>query len=88
MIKGEQGEGFVYEIVADSHASGHITEIMDIDLNEATIASPFEGVEPLGGRDPDQDVFKENADVWESGSMDTGIDDVHPSHSFQHRSSF
>ena len=38
MIKGEQGEGFIYEIVTDSHTLGHIKEIMDIDLNEATLA--------------------------------------------------
>ena len=90
MIEGEQGEGFIYEIVADSHTSGHIEEIMDVDLNEATLASPFEGVEPLGARDPDYNVetHEENADVWESGSMDTGMNDVHPSHSFQRRSSF
>ena len=89
MIKGEQGEGFIYEIVADSHTSGHIEEIMDVDLNEATLASPFEGVEPLGARDPDySETCEENADVWESGSMDTGMNDVHPPHSFQRRSSF
>ena len=90
MIEGEQGEGFIYEIVADSHTSAHIKEVMDIDLNEATLASPFEGVKPLGGRDPDfnVEIHEENADVWESGSMDTGMNDVHPSHSFQHRSSF
>ena len=90
MIEGEQGEGFIYEIVADSHTSGHIEEIMDIDLNEATLASPFEGVEPLGARDPDfnVEIHEENADVWESGCKDTGMNDVHPSHSFQHRSSF
>ena len=93
MIKGEQGEGFIYEIVTNSNTVGHIEEIMDIDLNEATLASPFEGVEPLGGRDPDYDVETyekdaENSDVWESGDMDTGMNDVHPSHSFQHCSSF
>ena len=88
MIEREQGEGFIHEIVANSHASGQITEIMDIDLNEATLASLFKGVEPLGGRDPDQGIFEENTDVWESGSMDTGMNDVHPSHSFQCCSSF
>ena len=90
MIEGEQGEGFIYKIVTDSNASGQIEEIMDIDLNEATLASPFEGVEPLETRDPDYNVeiHEENADVWESGSMDTGMNNVHPSHSFQCRSSF
>ena len=90
MIKGEQGEGFIHEIVANSHTLAHIEEIMDIDLNEATLASLFEGVEPLGGRDPDFNIkiHEENADVWESGSMDTGMNDVHQFHSFQRRSSF
>ena len=90
MIEGEQGEGFIYEIVADSHTLAHIEEIMDVDLNEAILASPFEGVEPLGGRDPDYNVetYEENANVWESGSMDTGMNDVHPSHSFQRHFSF
>ena len=90
MIEGEQGEGFIYEIVTNSNASGHIKEIMDIDINEATLASPFEGVELLGARDPNYNVeiHEENIDVWESGSMDTGMNDVHPSHSFQRRSSF
>ena len=63
---------------------GHIEEIMDIDLNEATLASPFEGVELLGTRDPDYniEIYEENTDVWESGSMDTGMNNVYPSHSF------
>ena len=90
MIEGEQGEGFIYEIVAENNTSGHIEEIMDIDLNKAILASLFEGVEPLGARDPDYNVgiYKENADVWESGSVDTGMNDVHPPHSFQCRFSF
>ena len=45
MIEGEQGEGFIYEIIADSHTSANIQEIMDVDLNEATPASPFEDVQ-------------------------------------------
>ena len=65
MIKGEQGEGFIHEIVTDSKTSGHIEEIMDTDLNEATLASPFEGVEPLGARNSNYNVemYEENADV-------------------------
>ena len=64
MIKGEQGKGFIYEIVADSNALQQITE-MDIDLNEVTLASLFKEVEPLGSRDPDLNVemYEENADV-------------------------
>ena len=90
MIEEEQSEGFIYEIVADSHTLAHIEEIMDVDLNEATLASPFKGVEPLRSRDPDYNVeiHEENADVWENGSMDTGMNDVYPSHSFQRHSSF
>ena len=90
MIEREQGEGFIYEIVTNSNTSGHIEEIMDIDLNKATLASLFEGVEPLGSRDSNYNVetCEENADVWESGSMDTGMNDVHLSHSFQCHSSF
>ena len=90
MIKGEQGEGFIYEIVANSNASGYIEEIMDIDLNKATLASLFDEAKLLETRDPDYNVeiHEENADVWESGSMDIGMNDVHPSHSFQHCSSF
>ena len=90
MIEGEQGEGFIYKIVADSNTSAHIEEIMDTDLNEAILVSPFEGIEPMGARDSDYNVetHKENADVWESDSMDTGMDDVHPHHSFQCCSSF
>ena len=90
MIEREQGEGFIYEIVTDSNTLGHIEEIMDTDLNEATLASPFKGVKPLGARDPDYNVkmYEENANVWESGSMDTGMDNVHPHHSFQHHSPF
>ena len=90
IIEGEQGEGFIYEIVADGHTSGHIEEIVDNNLNEATLASPFEGVEPLGARDSNYSVemYDENTNVWERGSMDTGMDDIHPHHSFQCRSSF
>ena len=92
MIEGEQGEGFIYEIVADSNTLGHIEEIMDTDINEATLASLFKGVEPLGARDPDYNIeaYEENANVWENGNidMDTGMDDVHPHHSFQCCSSF
>ena len=47
MIKGEQGEGFIHEIIADSNTSTHIKEIMDIGLNEATLASSFESAEPM-----------------------------------------
>ena len=32
MIEGEQGKGFIYEIIADSHILAHIEEIMDTDL--------------------------------------------------------
>ena len=92
MIEGEQGEGFICEIVTDSNGLGHIEEIMDTDLNEATLASLFEGVEPLGARDPDYNVeaYEENADVWEDRNidMDIGMNDVHPHHSFQCCSSF
>ena len=46
----------------------------------------------MGARDPDYNVqaYKENANVWEKGdiNMDTGMDNVHPHHSFQHHSSF
>ena len=92
MIKEEQGEGFIYKIVADSNTSAHIKEIMNTDLNEAILASPFEGAEPLGARDPDYNIkaYEESANVWENGNvdMDTGMDDVHPHNSFQRCSSF
>ena len=92
MIKGEQDEGFIYEIVADSHTLAYIKEINDTDLNEATLASPFEEVDSMGARDSNYNVkvYKENSNVWEKGDMDvdTGIDDVHPHPSFLHCSSF
>ena len=92
MIEGEQGEGFIYEIVINNNTSAHIEGIMDTDLNEATLVSPFKGVEPLGARDPDYNIeaYEENANVWENRNinMDTGMDDVYPHHSFQHHSSF
>ena len=90
MIRGEQGEGLIYEIITNNQTSGYIKEIIETDLNEATLASPFEGVTPMGARDPNYNVeiYEENADVWENGSIDTGMDDVHPHHSFQCRSSF
>ena len=92
MIKGEQDKGFIYEIIADSHTLAHIEEIMDTDLNEATLASPFEGAEPMVARDPNYSIkaYEENANVWQQGQMvmDTGMDDVHPHHFFQCHSSF
>ena len=65
---------------------------MDTDLNEATLASPFEDVVPMGARDADYNVeaYKENTNIWEAGTMDidTGMDDVHPKPSFLQCSSF
>ena len=90
MIEGEQGEGFIYEIIADTGTSGFTEEIMDTEFHEATLASPFDNTSPIGARDLDLNVetYEENADVWETGSIDTGMDDVHPRNSFQHHSSF
>ena len=41
---------------------------MDTDLNEATLASPFEDVSPMGARDPDMSIktYEENANVWQT----------------------
>ena len=93
MLEGEQGEGFIYEIMTDVvevGTSGFIEEIMDTDLHEATLASPFDDASPMGARDSKSivETYEENADVWETGSMNTGMDDVHPHHSFQCCSSF
>ena len=94
MIEGEQGEGFIYKIIANSNTLTHIEEIMDTDLNETTLASPFEGVEPLGARDPDYNVeaygLEENANVWAEGDMDMdiGMNDVNTCPSFLCCSSF
>ena len=43
MIEGEQGEGFVYEMITDGATSAHI-EIAGDHLNEAILASPFEDI--------------------------------------------
>ena len=65
MIEGEQGKGFIYEIVADSCILTYIKEIMDTDLNEAILASPFEGTEPMEARDHDYSdkAYEENANI-------------------------
>ena len=94
MIKGEQGKGFIYEMVTNSHTSAYIKEIIDTNLNEATLAFPFEDIDLMGTRDPNYNVkaynTEENANVWEKGSMDvnTGMDDVYSHSSFLCHSSF
>ena len=92
MIKGEQGEGFIYEMITDNTTSAHIKEITDDHLKEATLVSSFKDISPMGVRDLNYNIeaYEENTDVSETGDidMDTGMDNVHPCSSFQCCSSF
>ena len=94
MISGEQGEGLIYEIITNNQTSGYIKEIIETDLNEATLSSPYKDIDPLGARDPNYNVkaydTEESANAWAKGDMDVDIvmDDIHPKPSFLCCSSF